>query len=220
MRKKLLLFICIFWLGLGALLAQQPPFYNEVQALLKKDNFEHPAPNSILLTGSSSFTKWTDVQQYFPGYKIVNRAFGGSTIPDLIRYADEVIIPYQPKQVVIYCGDNDLASSDNITPEMVRNRFLQLFDHIRHKLPKTHILYVAIKPSPSRERLMPKMVVANMLIEAYLKTAVNAAFADVYHPMLLPNGKANPTLFIEDNLHMNAAGYAIWQKVLKPYLLK
>ena len=137
MRKTLLLFICIFWLGLGALLAQHPPFYNDVQALLKKDNIEHPAPNSILLTGSSSFTKWTDVQQYFPGYKIVNRAFGGSTIPDLIRYADEVIIPYKPKQVVIYCGDNDLASSDTITPEIVLNRFLQLFDHIRHKLPKT-----------------------------------------------------------------------------------
>ncbi len=203
-----------------SVLAQQPPFYNEVQGLKKKDSISYPAPNSILFTGSSSFTKWTDVQQYLPGYKIVNRAFGGSSIPDLIRYADEVIIPYNPKQIVIYCGDNDLASSDTITPEMVRNRFLILYDKIRQKLPQTNLLFVSLKPSPSRSRLMDKMVITNLLIEQFLQGKKNAAFADVYHPMLLPDGKPNPALFVEDNLHMNAAGYAIWKRVLQPYFLK
>ena len=200
--------------------AQQPAFYNDIQALKKKDSIAYPAPKSILFTGSSSFTKWTNVQEAFPEFSIVNRAFGGSTLPDLIRYADEVIIPYRPKQVVVYCGDNDLASSDSITPEIVLQRFTTLFENIRRSLPKTHILYVSIKPSPSRERLMPKMVAANELIRAFLKKKKRTAFADVYHPMLLENGKPDPTLFVADNLHMNDKGYVIWKRVLQPYLKK
>lgn len=222
MKLKMMVTLVAFLIGFRVVVAQQPaqpPFFKDVSALKSRDSAAYPAPNTILFTGSSSFTKWTDVNAYFPGYKIVNRAFGGSSLPDLIRYADEVIIPYQPKQIVIYCGDNDLAASDSITPQIVLDRFKQLFIQIRNKLPQVHILYVAIKPSPSRERLMPKMVQANNLIKNFLKTNQYTAFADVYQPMLIQGGKPNPTLFLKDNLHMNASGYVIWQKVLLPYLL-
>jgi lysophospholipase L1-like esterase len=198
----------------------QPAFYKDVQALKSKDSAAFPPRNAILFTGSSSFTKWTGVQDSFPKYNIINRAFGGSSLPDLIRYADDVILPYQPKQVVIYCGDNDLASSDSITPQIVTDRFIRLFNLIRSRLPKTHILYVSIKPSPSRERLMPKMVETNTMIKNFLKKQRRTSFADVYSKMLLADGKPNPELFIVDNLHMNEKGYAIWKDVLKPYLKK
>lgn len=198
----------------------QLPFYKDIQALKKKDSAAFPPRNAILFIGSSSFTKWTNVQGDFPKYKIVNRAFGGSSIPDLIRYADDVIFPYQPKQVVIYCGDNDLASSDSITPQIVTDRFIQLFNLVRKHLPKTHILYVSIKPSPSRERLIPKMVETNTMIKNFLKKQRRTSFADVYSKMLLADGNPNPKPFISDNLHMNENGYAIWQEVLKPYLKK
>lgn len=221
-KGKVTICLVIFLSTIQILLAQpaiQPAFFNDVVALKKRDSVSYPSQGSILFTGSSSFTKWTDVNAYFPGYKIVNRAFGGSSLPDLIRYADEVIIPYQPKQIVIYCGDNDLAASDSITPQIVLDRFKQLFLQIRNKLPMVHILFVAIKPSPSRERLMPEMVEANNLIKNFLKAHQQTAFADVYQPMLLKDGKSNPALFLPDNLHMNASGYVIWQKVLFPYLL-
>lgn len=220
--KKLIQRIALIALLLVSLenIQAQQPFYNDVQALKRKDSAAFPPPNAILFTGSSSFTKWTAVQGAFPNYKIINRAFGGSTLPDLIRYADEIILPYQPRQVVIYCGDNDLASSDSVTPQIVLNRFEQLFHLIRSRLPQTYILYVSIKPSPSREKLMPKMVEANTLIKNFLKKQRRTSFADVYSKMLLADGKPDPSLFIEDNLHMNAKGYAIWQKALKPYLKK
>lgn len=220
MIKKYVGLLALLFIGIVQLHAQQPPFYNEVQALKKKDSTSFPAANSILFTGSSSFTKWTDVQEYFPEFNIVNRAFGGSSLPDLIRYANEVILPYKPKQVVIYCGDNDLAASDTVTPALVLSRFTQLVAIIRKGLPKANILFVSIKPSPSRERLMPKMVKANALIKTYLAKQRNTGYADVYSKMLLSNGKPDPELFVEDNLHMNSKGYAIWQKVLYPYLLK
>lgn len=198
----------------------QPAFQNEIQAFKKQDSISPPPKNAILFTGSSSFRKWTDVQSYFPAYTIINRGFGGSVLPDVIRYANDIIIPYHPKQVLIYCGDNDLASSDSITPKIVADRFKQLFYVTRNALPKTRVSFVSIKPSPSRERLMPKMKQANSLIKSFLAKQKNTSYIDVFNPMLLPNGKPKPDLFLEDKLHMNEKGYVIWQKAIQPYLIK
>lgn len=203
-----------------SLRAQQLPFYDEIQQFKKQDSISFPPKNSILFVGSSSFRKWQDVQSYFPKYKIINRGFGGSTLPDVIRYANDIILPYHPKQVVIYCGDNDLASSDTITPEIVTDRFKTLFHIIRKYLPAANIAYVSIKPSPSRKQLMPKMKRANMQIKSYLGKQKNTSFIDVYQPMLLPDGKPRPEIFLEDSLHMNEKGYAIWKKTIQPHLIK
>lgn len=198
----------------------QPAFQNEIQAFKKQDSISAPPANAILFVGSSSFKKWTDVQSYFPGFTIINRGFGGSVLPDVIRYANEIIIPYRPKQVLIYCGDNDLAASDTVTPQIVTHRFIQLFNIIRGALPKTNIAFVSIKPSPSRERLMPKMKQTNALIKSFLTKHKNTSYVDVFTPMLLANGKPMTDLFIEDKLHMNEKGYAIWQKAIKPHLVR
>jgi len=214
--KHFLLLICI------AISVQcfAQPFADEIQAFKNQDKLNPPTAHSILFVGSSSFRKWTDVSNYFPGYMIINRGFGGSMFPDVIRYTNDIIIPYHPKQVVIYCGDNDLASSDAITADSVFERFRVLFELIRTGLPGENIVYVSIKPSPSRARLKEKMEKANLLIQTYLSIQSNAAFADVYHKMLNPDGSIMTDIFLEDNLHMNAKGYAIWQKVILPYLSK
>ena len=196
------------------------PFAEDIQAFKKQDALKPPPANAILFVGSSSFTKWTDVSSYFPGYTIINRGFGGSTLPDVIRYTNDIIIPYHPKQVVIYCGDNDLASSDNITADSVFERFKILFEAIRAGLPGENIVYISIKPSPSRARLRQKMEQANLLIKTYLSINTHTAFVDVFHKMLNPDGSIMTDIFIEDNLHMNAKGYAIWQKAIEPYLSK
>jgi lysophospholipase L1-like esterase len=196
------------------------PFIEDIQEFKKQDQLQPPPTGAILFVGSSSFTKWKDVSDYFPGYTIINRGFGGSSLPDLIRYADDIIIPYHAKQIVIYCGDNDLASSDAITPDSVFVRFKVLFDMIRSKMPGENIVYVSIKPSPSRVRLKEKMDQANLLIKTYLSINTNTAFVDVYHKMLNTDGSIMSNIFLEDSLHMNATGYAIWQKAITPYLSK
>ena len=124
----------LLWTGILFAQDQQPAFWDDIQAFKKQDSVSFPPKNAILFIGSSSFTKWTDVQKYFPGYTIINRGFGGSSLPDLIRYANEIVFPYQPKQIVIYCGENDLARSDTVTAELVVKRFRQLFTIIRNKL--------------------------------------------------------------------------------------
>jgi lysophospholipase L1-like esterase len=214
--KPLLLILCIFLTC--QCIAQ--PFADEIREFKKQDITNPPSSSAILFVGSSSFRKWTDVSSYFPGYTIINRGFGGSTFPDVIRYAPDIIYPYHPKQVVIYCGDNDLASSDAVTADTVFERFRVLFELVRTNLPGENILFVSIKPSPSRARLKEKMEKANLLIQTYLSLQQHAAFADVYHKMLNPDGSVVTDIFLEDNLHMNAKGYAIWQKVIQPYLIK
>jgi lysophospholipase L1-like esterase len=204
-----------------------PPFWNDIQNFKKQDSINFPPKNAILLIGSSSFTKWKDVQDYFPGYTIINRGFGGSTLLDQIRYANDIIFPYQPKQIVIYCGENDLASSDSVTAQMVFNRFKELYQMIREKT-KAPVAFISLKPSPSRRHLFPKMHEANQLIREFIdlqKSAldsqpVNIEFVDVHQKMLNESGQPMPEIFLNDSLHMNAKGYAIWQKEIKPYLIK
>src|SRR5205085_12445340 len=91
---------------------QKTPFWDDIQAFKKQDSIQPPPQHAILFVGSSSFTKWTDVQGYFPNYTIINRGFGGSALPDLIRYENDVIFKYDPKEIVMYCGENDIAGSD------------------------------------------------------------------------------------------------------------
>ena len=99
-----------------------PAFWNDIQTFKKQDSVQAPPKNSILFIGSSSFTRWKDVHSYFPDYSIINRGFGGSGLNDVIRYANDIIFPYQPKQIVIYCGENDIAS-DAATSQMVFEKF-------------------------------------------------------------------------------------------------
>src|SRR6059058_2849188 len=160
---------------------QKPPFWNDIQAFKKQDSISLPPKDAILFVGSSSFTKWTDVQEYFPGYSIINRGFGGSTLVDVIRYAYDIILPYEPKQVVIYCGENDLAFSEKVAPAEILKRVKTLFSIIRINLPASTIDFVSIKPSPVRAGIQARVIESNQLIKAFFKQQKNAAFIDVYN---------------------------------------
>ncbi len=220
LNSRLYFIIVVLSLLGNGLFAQTTPFYQDIQHFKQLDSQHFPEKNQILFVGSSSFTKWTDVQDYFPDYKIINRGFGGSSLPDVIRYANDIIYPYTPKQVVIYCGDNDFAVSDTVTAEMVVYRVKTLFGMIRTILPKADIDYVAIKFSPSRKKLWTKITEANKGIRSFFKKQKNAAFIDIVTPMKKGKAQVDDALFLDDMLHMKPAGYHIWQKAIEPYLIK
>ena len=145
----------LLWIVFSITLQAQP-FANEIADFKKPDSISNPPANPILFVGSSSFRLWADIQSYFPGYTILNRGFGGSNLLDVIRYADDVIFAYNPKQIVIYCGENDIASSETVSADTVYNRFRQLFFKIRDRYPTVPVAFVAMKPSPSRYHLIKK----------------------------------------------------------------
>ena len=195
------------------------PFAAEIQAFKTQDSLQMPAKKLILFVGSSSFTKWTDVQEYFKHQTIINRGFGGSSLTDVIYYVNEVIYPYDPKQIVIYCGENDLAAHKDNNADTVVNRFKRLYSLIRAKYPKVSVLYVSMKPSPSRRHLFGQIVSANGQIRDFLEFEPNTYYVDVYNSMLMRDGQPDVSLFTSDSLHMNPKGYKLWKKILDPYVL-
>ncbi|MEY3539682.1 MAG: hypothetical protein RL188_1099 [Bacteroidota bacterium] len=217
MRKTIFSLIASFFLSCPALLAQ--PFQQEILQFKKSDSIVMPPKGQIVFAGSSSFTKWKDVAMYFPGYPIINRGFGGASLVDLIRYAEEAIIQYQPRQVFIYCGENDMADVDTVSPAIVLTRFITLHRLLVKQLPtNTKLVFVSIKPSIARWRLENKFKEANQLIRDFIATQKNTQFLDLHNAMLDEKGLPQQDIFIADNLHFNAKGYQIWQKAFAPYL--
>jgi lysophospholipase L1-like esterase len=205
------------------LLAQgsRPPFRNDILAFKKQDSISMPARQQILFVGSSSFTNWKDVQDYFPNNKILNRGFGGSTLTDVVHYEKEIIFPYKPMQIVIYCGENDIAGADSVTGEIVFERFKNLYIDIKKNLPGVFVVYISMKPSPARWAMRDRMMRGNELIKRYLRKKKRYTdFINVWEAMLSPDGKPMEDIFLDDKLHMNAKGYAIWQKLIQPVLKK
>ncbi|MEY3947006.1 MAG: hypothetical protein RJB03_1712 [Bacteroidota bacterium] len=209
----LLLLVCF-----GSSLSAQR-FINEIRAFQKADSINPPVKGAILLIGSSSFTKWQNVADWFPDKRIINRGFGGSSLPDLIHYFDQIVTPYDPVQVLVYCGENDVASSTSITADTVLKRFKQLHGMIRKIYPKVRISFVSLKPSPVRVSFLPTVRETNRLIEKFCKSSANTDYIDVFSPMLNVDGSFMEELFVSDRLHMNEKGYLIWKNAMEPYLL-
>jgi lysophospholipase L1-like esterase len=200
--------------------ATEVPFAKDIASFAASDLKNPPQKGQILFIGSSSFTRWTDVATYFPKHKILNRAFGGSTLADVIRYQNQIIYPYQPCQIVIYCGENDIAGDSKLSAFDVYNRFRTLYSDIRRHLPTIPVAYVAAKPSPSRWSMRAKYISLNGWIREQSMTDKSLTFIDVWEAMLDKDRRPIADIFVEDNLHMNATGYKIWAPIIEPVLVK
>lgn len=200
--------------------AQEKPYYQDIEKFRNYDKVNPPQKDIVLFIGSSTFTLWGDaVRKDFKNYKIINRAFGGSTLLDVINYEEDIIYAYQPKKIIIYCGENDIANDyPKVSGKEVAKRFKKLYQDIRLKFPTIPIVYVSIKPSPSRWKMRNKMIDANRQIEKYLKKQSNNHFVNIWNKLLDENGKTKASLYLEDELHLNSEGYKILTKELYKYV--
>lgn len=197
--------------------SQAHRFEAEIQAFEKQDKQSPPPAQPILFTGSSSVRLWPNLQQYFPDKVVLNRGFGGSELSDVRFFADRVILPYKPKQIVLYAGENDIATG-KLSAQQTYDNFVDLFQYVRQKLPNVPFVYIAIKLSPSRRQYWPIVNEANKLISQFLAKQSDATFVDIRPSMLGSNKQPLPALFKSDSLHMTDAGYQRWAPVLQPYL--
>jgi len=199
--------------------AQDPlRFQNEIDKLVAGDS-SVKMKKLILFTGSSSIRLWTSLKSDYPNHNVINRGFGGSEMSDLIYFADKLIIPYHPKQIFIYEGDNDLAKEK--TPDEVLMQSRQLLELIRKKLPsKVQVYFISVKPSLLRWTLKEKYEEYNQKLAFWCSQNKNVFFIDVWTPMLEPDEMVRKDLFVEDGLHMNAIGYNIWKEVIGVYMKK
>lgn len=189
-----------------------------IQDFEKKDAEQMPAAGGIVLAGSSSFTKWQSAATDLAPLPIINRGFGGSTLPEVIHYANRTITKYHPKTVVIYC-ENDMFGSKKKTPEQVRDAYVELTKVIRQSDPDVLLYGISLKPSPSRWDKKDDVIKANKLIQDFIKSDRKHHYIDVW-PVMLKDGRPDGSIFVNDSLHMNEEGYKRWIQVIKPILQK
>ena len=218
MKKIFSVFLLLSFALIFSQEEKKPMYWQEIQNFKKIDSESAPPKNAILLIGSSSFTKWQDVNDYFLGKTIINRGFGGSRLTDLNDYSEDLLLPYQPKQIIIYCGENDFADNPKLEADVVVDRFKSFYKKIRKKFPNIEVDFISIKYSPSREHLWPLMRVANQQIAKFMWREKNAEFIDITRIMADKNRAIRKELFVEDMLHITPEGYRLWSIVMTPYM--
>lgn len=176
-----------------------------------------PAPGAIFFLGSSSIVGW-NVKKSFPDLPTVNCGFGGSQMSDAARYVDRLVLPWKPRVLVVYSGDNDLKAGKS--PEQVRDDFRTLAEKVHSQLPQTKIVLIGVKPSIARWNLIDKIRATNKLLAACAEQDARKriVFVDVEPLMLDAEGWPRADLFKDDGLHLNAEGYAVWAKRIAPLL--
>ena len=224
--KKSLLPASLF-LALAAVLtvsAQQPPaapldperFEPEIRKFEEADRVTPPPEDSIVFVGSSSIRRWDTLALDFPGRPVLNRGFGGSEASDVVRYADRVILRYRPSRVVFYAGDNDLARGK--TPEAIAGDVKRLWELVGSRLPQAKMAIISVKPSFARWSLVSKTRETNELLRRLAASDARLTYIDVFTPMIGADGKPIAGHFVEDGLHLTAAGYRVWTKAVAPFV--
>lgn len=188
-----------------------------VLAIEKKDKESPPPQGGTLFVGSSTFTKWKELEADFKALKAINRGFGGSMISDISYYADRIIAAYKPRCIVLYGGDNDVTKK---SADQVFADYKGLVEKVRKALPEAKIYFISIKPSPSRVKVWDEAKKVNQLVRDYAAQTAGLGYIDIVPVMLGADGKPRPELFLKDMLHMNRAGYELWIPIIKAALEK
>jgi lysophospholipase L1-like esterase len=188
----------------------------DIAAFAASDATNPPPRGCIIFSGSSYIRRWTTLARDFPGMQTVNRGFGGCELADVYDYADQIIIPYAPREVVIYAGGNDINAG--MAPEIVFGDFVALMQKLHRSLPKTKLVFISCPPSLKRWVQTEKIKTVNELIANYCREH-GVTFVNTFPLMLGADGKPLPDIYVEDLLHMNAKGYAIWRDAVAPTLI-
>jgi lysophospholipase L1-like esterase len=173
--------------------------------------------DAVLFVGSSSIQMWP-TRECFDGFAVINRGFGGSQISEVNYFAGRIVLRYEPKVIVFYAGDNDVAAGKNA--RRVFDDYKKFVKLVHDGLPRTPIIYVGIKPSRSRWSLWPVMNEANMMINDFSGKHDLLFYFDSATPLLSSDGKPNVEFFLKDQLHLNDKGYEVWTKLLRPIIEK
>ncbi|MDI6447949.1 SGNH/GDSL hydrolase family protein [Anaerobaca lacustris] len=187
----------------------------EIEAFAQWDSKNAFPAEPVLFVGSSSIRMWR-TRQGFPDQPVINRGFGGSHISDVLHFADRIVLPYQPRVIVFYAGDNDVAGGKSA--QRVRDDYRRFVDLVGARLPQTRLIFVTIKPSGQRWALWPEMARANDLVRDLCDKDDRLFFADLATPLLDSDGKPDDQLFLADRLHLSPQGYAVWNRALAPIL--
>ncbi len=180
------------------------------------DSTENYPDNAVLFMGSSSIRLWKTLQEDMKPYKTIQRGFGGSKISDLAWYTSRIVYPHKCAAIVIFVANDITGSAADKSPKEVASLFKDIVKTIRKKLPETPVFYIQVTPTESRWKVWPRIQEGNNLIRN--ASLPNVYFIETAKFFLNKENKPDSSLFLADNLHLNAEGYKIWTQVIKSNL--
>lgn len=185
--------------------------------LIKKRAVNPPPNDGILFIGSSILRLWTTLKTDMSPLPVFNQAFGGSRTWEVLQYTDKLVLPYQPRIIVYYCGSNDIDVGADA--ESIQHQFQLFAEYIATHLPKTRIYYLSIIRSPQKGDRLSVVDAANTLIEKYCYQTTNLEFIDLNPALVDEVGEPRLELYLGDRLHFKPYAYQEFKKVIKPILM-
>jgi GDSL-like Lipase/Acylhydrolase family len=225
MKRIVLGSVAVIVLGLAGLVGWflyqrsaggNPDFFaGDVRAFVEGDRVASPAPGGILFIGSSSIRLWTTLADDMAPLRVLRRGFGGAHLMHVIHETKRIVVPYAPRAVVLYAGDNDITYGRSA--EAVAAEFREFAQAVHAALPETDVWYLSMKPTQAA--FWPEMSRGNRQIAAIAKDDPHLHFIDADPVLLTAGGKVNAELLRFDGIHLNDKGYAAWTSLIKPALL-
>jgi lysophospholipase L1-like esterase len=213
--KKSIFFFLVFLSFLSVSIAQQHPFEEEVRRLSARFDSLGWNPGATVFTGSSTIRMWRTLPEISSGEIVLNTGFGGSKAADLERYLFPLVLKFDPKRVFIYEGDNDLWA--DVPVQEILNSLKQIVTRIHLVDPGIEIILIGAKPSPSRWAKKETYQTFNQLLKAYCDREEQVTYLHTWNALTDAQGNPRPELYIQDQLHLNSAGYMIWNGIFKSF---
>jgi lysophospholipase L1-like esterase len=193
-------------------------FEDNIREFEAEDAKQSPPRQAVLCVGSSTMRMWhAKIREDLAPLTVVARGFGGSTMNDLLYFSDRIVIAYQPRAILIYEGDNDVAQG--VGPQEILGKFQAFVAKVHERLPETRIYFMAIKPSHKRWSKWPTMTKANRLVAAECARDKRLHYVDIARVLLDDDGNVRREFFEDDDLHLNRTGYERLRDVVRPILL-
>ena len=190
-----------------------------IQAFEAADRERMPPPGAIVVTGSSSIARWNGAMpEDLAPLSVIPRGFGGSAMADVLHFVDRIVIPYGPRAVVIYEGDNDTGRF-RVPPATIASELEQIIAAVHAELPETRVYVMSVKPSLARQAVWDKAQEANALYREVAAADDRVHYMDVATPFLKADGTVMDDIFIDDGLHLNEKGTRIWASTIKAALM-
>lgn len=202
-----------------ALAAAQPSpdrWAAEIERFQTEDRASQMHDGGVVFVGSSSIRFWNTLHDDFPHLHALNRGFGGSYLSDVRHFLDELVLKHEPRAIVLYAGENDLAGDR--TPEDVFADYRAIASRVRSELPETELIWISVKPGPARWDSVDKVRATNALVMEYAARDPKLEYVDVFTPMLTADLEPRGELFVEDGIHLNPEGYELWTRLVEPYV--
>ena len=218
MTQICLLFVIVTTIGIVSAQNDKPQkeerYEKDIVAYEEQSQKTPPPEGCTMFVGSSTWRLWgKELEQDFAEFKAVNRGFGGSTIPDVLRVMHRIVLPHKPARIMFFCGGNDIAGG--ATGDETFKNFKTFIKRVWDDNPSTDVFFVSVTIAPSRARFRDETSKYNAQVKELAEKTPHLYYVDTYSTLVGDDGVAQEKYFLNDRLHLNKEGHDRWIPVIK-----